>query len=702
MPTEIQGEEVSDCRRLADAIRGLASIVGGRPEPQAPGVFEVEPNPEDLAGRLGVELWPVRLRHGEVDEFLHTAGPAVLFPVGEPHRWVTLVGGGGRWSTTLENEGRRKVRTVVLRDLLTGEARRAAAADARVLVDGLNLSPSRLDQACFALADERLQDQTAVEGWRLVLPPGASLRAQLRNVGAIGKAALLLLGHGLSTLLLIMSWWMIGRGALEGHLDRGWLWAWALLLVSTIPLRGLVGLTRGSLAWQVGALIKRRLLYGALRLRVEEVRGKGAGEWLGRVIDSERVEALAMNGGFRALLAGLELVLAATVLMAGSAPGAHLAWLVACCIVLAAAGATFHHRLSAWTRLRLGMTHRLVERLVGHRTRVVQEPRAHRHLDEDHELETYARDSAVLDGWLPRLQVLLPRIWLIVALAVLVPAALGGGVAAARLTVSLGGILLAFGALRAMTAGVVDLAAAAIAWGNVEPLFKAAARPRDLGSPAAAVCAAEQIEDKGEPSPMLQVAAVGFRHGGRDREVVRDVSLDISSSDRILIEGPSGGGKSTLISLLAGLRRPSRGWLGLHGLDLAVWGQEPWRRRVVCVPQAHENHLVTAPLAFNLLMGSRWPATATDLDAARQVCRELGLGPLLERMPSGIMQPVGDSGWQLSQGERLRVYLARALLQNAELVIFDESFAGLDLETLALALACADRRAKSLVVIAHP
>lgn len=348
------------------------------------------------------------------------------------------------------------------------------------------------------------------------------------------------------------------------------------------------------------------------------------------------------------------------------------------------------------------MTHRLVERLVGHRTRLAQEPREIWHLAEDRELEAYARDSVELDGWLPRLQVLIPRVWMIVALAALLPAAFSGSVAAGPLVVSLGGCLLAFGAIRAMTAGVVDLAGAAIAWRNVEPLFAAAARPQHLGSPSAAAWQSEQTEAKEEPSLLLAAAAVGFRHAGSEREVVRDVSLDVSSADRILIEGPSGGGKSTLIGLLAGLRVPSRGWLGLHGLDLAVWGQEPWRRRVVCVPQAHENHLVTAPLAFNLLMGSRWPATATDLEEAHEVCRELGLEGLLERMPAGIMQPVGDSGWQLSQGERLRVYLARALLQEAELVIFDESFAGLDLENLELALTCADRRAKSLLVVAHP
>jgi ABC-type transport system involved in cytochrome bd biosynthesis fused ATPase/permease subunit len=76
-----------------------------------------------------------------------------------------------------------------------------------------------------------------------------------------------------------------------------------------------------------------------------------------------------------------------------------------------------------------------------------------------------------------------------------------------------------------------------------------------------------------------------------------------------------------------------------------------------------------------------------DPAEAEAICRALGLGPLLERMPAG-QQPVGETGWQLSHGERSRLYIARALLQGADLVILDESLAALDPETLRQALGC--------------
>jgi ABC-type transport system involved in cytochrome bd biosynthesis fused ATPase/permease subunit len=123
---------------------------------------------------------------------------------------------------------------------------------------------------------------------------------------------------------------------------------------------------------------------------------------------------------------------------------------------------------------------------------------------------------------------------------------------------------------------------------------------------------------------------------------------------------------------------------------------------VLWVPQFHENYLLTGTFAFNLLLGRGWPPTSRDLADAETICGALGLGALLERMPAGLQQMVGETGWQLSHGERSRVYLARALLQDAELVILDESFAALDPETLRTAFACVLERAKTLLLIAHP
>jgi ATP-binding cassette subfamily B protein len=150
------------------------------------------------------------------------------------------------------------------------------------------------------------------------------------------------------------------------------------------------------------------------------------------------------------------------------------------------------------------------------------------------------------------------------------------------------------------------------------------------------------------------------------------------------------------------LRQPESGLLLSGGLDKATLGESGWSDRVVSVPQFHENHILTESLAFNVLLGQTWPPPASDLRRADDVCRRLGLGDLLDRMPNGLMQMVGEGGWQLSHGEKSRIFMARALLQNSDLLILDESFGALDPENMKLCLEYTLEQANALMVIAHP
>jgi ATP-binding cassette subfamily B protein len=170
----------------------------------------------------------------------------------------------------------------------------------------------------------------------------------------------------------------------------------------------------------------------------------------------------------------------------------------------------------------------------------------------------------------------------------------------------------------------------------------------------------------------------------------------------VLVEGPSGGGKTTLAAVLAGLRQPESGVVFLRGMERQRLDNPLVSRPVAMAPQFHENYIFTAPFSFNLLMGRRWPPMEGDLAEATALCNELGLGDLIARMPGGMNQLVGEGGWQLSHGERSRVYIARVLLQFADLVILDESFGALDPLNLGRALETTLRRAPALMVIAHP
>src|SRR5205807_10386190 len=117
---------------------------------------------------------------------------------------------------------------------------------------------------------------------------------------------------------MLLGWWMIGRGALEGRLDRGWLVAWALVIFTQIPFAALTTWSQGLVSVDLGALVKQRLIAGALELAPEEVRNAGAGELLGRVLEAEAVESLALNAGFAGLVALLEITVAGFVLAMGA------------------------------------------------------------------------------------------------------------------------------------------------------------------------------------------------------------------------------------------------------------------------------------------------------------------------------------------------------------------------------------------------
>src|SRR5262249_34747620 len=123
-----------------------------------------------------------------------------------------------------------------------------------------------------------------------------------------------------------------------------------------------------------GGLLKRRLLYGALRLEPEEVRGQGAGQLLGQVIESEAVEMLALSGGFVGLLAVFEVLIAIVVMALGAGSWFQVLLFLGWILVSLQVGWIAYQRNSSWTATRLRLTPDLVEKMVGHRTRLAQEP----------------------------------------------------------------------------------------------------------------------------------------------------------------------------------------------------------------------------------------------------------------------------------------------------------------------------------------
>ena len=500
----------------------------------------------------------------------------------------------------------------------------------------------------------------------------------------------LIASHTIQYLLWLASWAVLGTLSFTGHMDRGWLTAWALLLLTLVPFRLLTTWTQGTFAIGLGTMLKRRLLQGALRLEPEEVRTGGVGSFLGQALEAESIEMLAISGGIAGLLALVEMVPAMFVL--GKFAIALAAW----CVVALLSGWAFYLSYKRWTGKRMDLTNHLVEAMVGHRTRLAQEKREDWHTAEDASLAQYQSISVNVDQTGSWLVAAVPRGWLLLGLSCIAPSLIAGHALSSQTAVLLGGVLLAFSAFQRLVSAFSEIAGAITGWQRLKPLFDAAGRKESAGEMPPV------RKDTRKGRRLLEADRLTFRYAGQATPALQGCSLSIRRGEKILLEGPSGGGKTTLASLLTGLRKPESGLLLINGSDRHTLGESAWRKQIAAAPQFHENHIVSDSLAFNLLMGRNWPASNEDLQEAEQVCGELGLGELLARMPSGIMQMVGEGGWQLSHGERSRIFLARALLQQSELVILDESFAALDPENLQIAMETALRRSETLLVIAHP
>ena len=502
-------ERLGECvERLGSAARlGSTELDGPTPRPSARdrgdgarGAFV-----ERTARRLGLEAQPVEAPHATLGSMLRAMAPAIVRVEQEDgDGFLALLGSRGRRLRLLAPDGRRRwVRVEQVRAAAAHDLEAPLAREIDAFLDSCGLGRPARHRARQALVDERLRGCSSGECWLLRPSPGAPFSLHLRRLAVPRYALALVLARLVQVALLLGSWWVLGAGVLAGHLGLGSQLAWALMLLSAIPCDLLARWFQAQLSLRVGAALKRRLMAGVLRLSPDSIRHQGAGQLLGRVIESDTLETLGLSGGFFVVLGSVELLLSLAVLAGGARPLAQLVVLLACVLGLALLGLRYLVRRRAWTDTRMELTHDLVELMIGHRTRRTQQPIERRHEGEDERLSGYARHASAMDHgdlWLR----LLSRIWLLLSLVVL-GSAFVAGAPAPELAVSLGGALLAQGALDRLAAATGNLLGVAIAWRQVGPIFHAGHhRPRPMALPGAFDEAlAERLVESLEPAEVI-------------------------------------------------------------------------------------------------------------------------------------------------------------------------------------------------------
>lgn len=261
---------------------------------------------------------------------------------------------------------------------------------------------------------------------------------------------------------------------------------------------------------------------------------------------------------------------------------------------------------------------------------------------------------------------------------------LAGGVAAG----AAGAIALGVGALRAVD-GAITLAELFL----VLLLVRECLRPlRDIqlalhaswGGMAAAeqiyalVDAPVAIADPPRPvaprrvSGELAFTNVTFAYSPRHRPALEDVSFRVRPGERIAIVGPSGAGKTTLVSLLLRFFDPQSGVITLHGEPISAFSLADLRAQFAVVAQ--DTYLFHGTIRENLLL-ARPGATDAELDGAARLA---DADRFIAELPQGYETVIGERGMKLSGGERQRLSIARAALADAPILLLDEATSSVD------------------------
>jgi len=182
-----------------------------------------------------------------------------------------------------------------------------------------------------------------------------------------------------------------------------------------------------------------------------------------------------------------------------------------------------------------------------------------------------------------------------------------------------------------------------------------------------------------------------------DTAILTGIELKVPAGAKIAVVGPTGAGKSTLLGLLPRFYDPSAGSVAIDGIDVREYTLRSLRNQIAMVLQP--------PLIFPLSVRDNiaYGRPGADDRAIEEAARLAQVDDLIASLPAGYDTLLGESGTALSEGEKQRITIARALLRNAPILILDEPTSALDVTTEALVMAGIERLmvGRTTFIIAH-
>ena len=572
---------------------------------------------------------------------------------------------------------------------------RGYAADPTNLqvLDELGLRGNRLQKARALLLHQQFAQQPIEAMWLLREPCAAGLKTAIGRE-RLGKfVAGFILAHLAERIALLGGVSLLGYAIAQSVWTTSIVLSWLLAMLSYWAFNALGQMCQVHLDVRLGLIIKRQLQASALRLSPEAQATKGPAKLLGQAMEADGLQHNALPGAFAALNAIIDIAIGLTIAIVIQ-QWALVLFIIVFVMANSVLTVKFARAYLEWTKQRKQLSQLTIEHIQGNRTRLMQSSPQRRHNIEEHLLQGYWSTSSQFDQWALRLQTLVPGLWLISASGILCVAIFLSLLSMMQLVALLGAILLVWQAWHVFADSAQQLVRTWSAWQDVQDLLQPDKNTAVQAHALSDIPASNS-------SSVLNVNQISFAYSN-SQPTLHNLSLYLQQGQQYLLQGESGSGKSTLLALLAGQASPHQGWLLCNDRDLPSMGHRHWRKTICWVPQYHDNYMFSATLLFNLLLGRSWPPTQKDVDDAEMACEKLGLTPLLKKMPAGILQSVGEMGWQLSQGERSRVFLARALLQNPDFLLLDESLGALDSATSLQILGNLKNEPSATLLCMHP
>ena len=182
-----------------------------------------------------------------------------------------------------------------------------------------------------------------------------------------------------------------------------------------------------------------------------------------------------------------------------------------------------------------------------------------------------------------------------------------------------------------------------------------------------------------------------------NKNVITNFNLSVKKGEKIALVGNSGGGKSTIVNLLPRFYDVSHGTIEIDGVDIKKYKLKSLRKKIGIVPQ--DTFLFSGTIEENIKYGNRTATTEEVIDAAKQANAHV----FIEKLSNGYLTEIGERGVKLSGGQKQRIAIARAILENPEILILDEATSALDNESEKLVQDALEKlmKDKTSFVIAH-